>query len=71
MKHLIIVLTVLFLGTAPTFADDDSHHHEDLTAEQFGTVHFPVSCTAAAQTEFEQGIALLHSFWYERAQATF
>jgi tetratricopeptide (TPR) repeat protein len=71
MKRLCILLTILFLGAAPTFADDDSHHHEDLTAEQFGTVHFPVSCNAAAQKEFEQGVALLHSFWYERAQATF
>ena len=72
MKRLLILSTILWLATAaPIFSDDDSHHHEDLTAEQFGTVRFPVSCNAAAQKQFEQGVALLHSFWYERAQATF
>jgi tetratricopeptide (TPR) repeat protein len=71
MKRWFLLLTILTLASAPALADDESHHHEDPTAEQFGTVHFPVSCNAAAQKQFEQGVALLHSFWYERAQATF
>jgi tetratricopeptide (TPR) repeat protein len=52
-------------------AADDGHHHEDLTAEQLGTVHFPVSCTASSQKAFERGVALLHSFWYEEAEKEF
>jgi hypothetical protein len=46
---------------------DEGQHHEALTQEQLGTVHFPVSCTAEAQKNFEKGVALLHSFWYEEA----
>jgi hypothetical protein len=50
---------------------DESYHHEDLTAEQLGTVHFPVSCSASSQKAFERGVALLHSFWYEEAEKEF
>jgi len=50
---------------------DETHHHEDLTAEQLGTVHFPVSCAASVQKPFERGVALLHSFWYEEAEKEF
>lgn len=50
---------------------DEGHHHEDLTTEQLGTVHFPVSCTAPSQKAFERGVALLHSFWYEEAEKEF
>jgi len=52
-------------------AADEGHHHEELTQEQLGTVHFPVSCTPEAQKTFEKGLALLHSFWYEEAEKTF
>jgi hypothetical protein len=52
-------------------AGDEGHHHEELTQEQLGTVHFPVSCTPDAQKSFEKGVALLHSFWYEESEKTF
>jgi hypothetical protein len=51
----------------PALANDDGHHHEALTPQQLGTVHFPVSCAADVQEPFERGVALLHSFWYEEA----
>ncbi len=41
------------------------HHHE------VGQVNFPVSCSFGAQKEFEHGVALLHSFWYDEAAKTF
>jgi hypothetical protein len=50
---------------------DEGHHHEDLTAEQLGTIHFPVSCSASVQKPFERGVALLHSFWCEEAEKEF
>ena len=36
-----------------------------------GRVDFPVSCTEAVQPEFNRGVALLHSFFYEEARRIF
>ena len=47
-------------------ADDQHHGTHDL-----GHVHFPVSCSAAAQNTFDRGVALLHSFWYDEAERSF
>src|ERR1700739_4757149 len=71
MKRLVLILTAvcLFVHTAP--ADDDTHHHEDMTPEQLGTVHFPTTCVIEVQAQFERGVALLHSFWYEEAEKQF
>jgi len=70
MRKLIWVLCIATAFSGAAFADE-GHHHEELTQEQLGTVHFPVSCTPDAQKTFEKGIALLHSFWYEEAEKTF
>ena len=70
MRKLIWVLCIAAAFSGAAVADE-GHHHEELTQEQLGTVHFPVSCTADAQKTFEKGIALLHSFWYEEAEKTF
>jgi len=69
MRKLIWVLCIAsaFSGAAA----DEGHHHEELTQEQLGTVHFPVSCTPEAQKIFEMAVALLHSFWYEEAEKAF
>jgi hypothetical protein len=70
MRKLIWALCITTAFFSAAFADED-HHHEELTQEQLGTVHFPVSCTPDAQKTFEKGVALLHSFWYEEAEKTF
>jgi len=36
-----------------------------------GQVHFPTSCAAAVQPDFDRAVAMLHSFWYGEAQKTF
>jgi hypothetical protein len=54
----------------PTLADE-GHHHDDLNEQQFGAVHFPTSCAPRVQKTFEHGVALLHSFAFETAEATF
>ena len=70
MRRLCFAICLLVFFSFPTFADE-GHHHEDLTPDQIGEVHFPVSCAAAVQKPFERGIALLHSFWYEEAEKEF
>src|ERR1700689_374553 len=68
MRTLIcLCLAAVFCGAALA----DEGHHDELTQQQLGTVHFPVSCTPDAQKTFEKGVALLHSFWYEEAEKTF
>src|SRR5579863_4273684 len=73
MKYFAWLLLLSLSFTLVAFADDDKehHHHEDLNETQLGTVHFPVSCSAAVQHPFERGVALLHSFWYEEAEKEF
>ena len=70
MKHAALLVAVTSLFAVLAFADE-THHHEDLTVEQLGTVHFPVSCAVSVQKPFERGVALLHSFWYEEAEKQF
>src|SRR6202140_1889212 len=69
MQKLIWILCVAAAFSGVAAADDG--HHDELTQEQLGTVHFPVACTPGAQKTFEKGVALLHSFWYEEAEKTF
>jgi hypothetical protein len=70
MRKLIWVVCIAVACCVWAAADED-HHHEELTLDQLGTVHFPVSCTPEAQKSFAKGVALLHSFWYEEAEKTF
>jgi len=70
MRKLTWILWIV-AGLSCIAVADEGHHHEELTQEQLGTVHFPVSCTPEAQKGFEKGVALLHSFWYEEAEKAF
>src|SRR5918992_1575817 len=38
---------------------------------RLGQVRFPVSCSVAAQKQFDHALAALHSFWYEEALRAF
>src|SRR2546428_2077316 len=64
----LAVPVVLWLGVVGRLAAQEPHPHQ---AEALGRVVFRVSCTPEAQTRFERAVALLHSFWYERAGAPF
>src|SRR5689334_17740293 len=48
----------------------ENHQHEHGAGEKVGQVHFPISC-AAAQVDFDRAVAMLHSFWYEKAGDAF
>ena len=53
---------------APGDETDDHAHH---AMDKLGTVEFPVSCKPAAQAEFNKATALLHSFWFAPAIASY
>ena len=67
------LLCLALLCAVPALAQDDdemhAHHHD--ADEQLGTVSFPVSCSPASQQAFNRGVALMHSFQYEDAEAQF
>ena len=74
MKHLATEFLLAFLSfQLAVFGQSDAHdHHADtLRAEQYGSVHFPIACSGQVQQGFERGMAMLHSFEYEDAAATF
>jgi hypothetical protein len=59
----LIAAILLTLGASGSIAQ--GHRHG--SGEKLGTVHFATSCNAAAQKEFNQAVALLHSFQFSRA----
>ena len=72
MKTLkVVLLAFVSLSLAPRllFAQKPQHHHD--ADEKLGAVSFPTSCAPAVQSQFERGLALLHSFEYEVADAQF
>ncbi|MGH9517168.1 MAG: tetratricopeptide repeat protein [Terriglobales bacterium] len=71
MKIYALLLAFCLCASNLLKADDEGHHHEELTEAQVGIVHFPSSCLAAEQKPVERGVAMLHSFWYEEAEKQF
>jgi tetratricopeptide (TPR) repeat protein len=70
LSPFIALLVSILALTIPLVAQEN-HRHDDLTEQQLGTVHFPISCAPQVQKAFERGVALLHSFAFETAEATF
>jgi len=62
----IVVLCTAFL--APAFAQ---HEHPAGDPTKLGKVSFPVSCDPSVRQQFSSAVAMLHSFWYEKASDTF
>jgi hypothetical protein len=62
---LLRVLGFTLLLAAPALTQE--HEHPSAPGEKLGTVHFATSCAAAAQPQFDRGVALLHSFEFASA----
>jgi hypothetical protein len=62
-RLLLYVSLFVLLGVSSGMAHQQS--------EQLGQVHFAVSCSTAAQPQFDRAVALLHSFWYSEAVKAF
>lgn len=61
---------LLLIGAAGAWAHDEAGGGSG-DPEELGEVNFPVSCTPAAQQEFNRGMALFHSFWFDPAKQAF
>lgn len=64
----LIIAGAWLTFVAPALAQ---HEHPAGEPEKLGKVNFPVSCDAAVQPQFNSAVAMLHSFWYEKATEAF
>ena len=75
MKRLAFIPPVLLVGVCVAFLPlavaQHEHEHPAGNPEKLGKVTFPVSCDASVQPQFTSAVAMLHSFWYEKASTTF
>jgi tetratricopeptide (TPR) repeat protein len=64
MTRAAFVLAIVFVVSASAAAQHEQHN-------QLGQVTFPTSCSPNVQAEFERGVAMLHSYWFNYAGKTF
>lgn len=71
---LLLVSSLLaFSPTSHGQQAEHDHEHDAPSAAQIGStdVHFATSCDASTAENFNRGVALLHSFWFDEAIRTF
>jgi tetratricopeptide (TPR) repeat protein len=67
MKHSRALIVSMFVVSAAVFVAAQAQHDHGNPTGQLGTVHFTTSCSKAVTSEFDRGVALLHSFWFSAA----
>src|ERR1700720_4468493 len=67
----LVIAGAWLTGTMSVVAQHEQHEHPAGEPEKLGKVNFPVSGDAAVQQQFNRAVAMLHSFWYERAEQEF
>ncbi len=73
MSRLKLIRIALFVGACSVFLPlaVAQHEHPSGDPARLGNVSFPVSCDPSVQPQFSSAVAMLHSFWYEKAKETF
>ena len=73
MKRLTLTSTVLLAGLCTAFMPPACAQHEHPAGDvsKLGKVNFPVSCEQSVLSQFNSAVAMLHSFWFEKASETF
>jgi len=73
MKRLTFTSVLLIIGVCAAFVSPTVAQHEHPAGDptKLGKVSFPVSCDPSVQPQFSSAVAMLHSFWYEKASDTF
>ncbi len=67
----LLLVTLAAFSASPGGAGDTTEPRGLGDLGKVGTVEFPTSCDPAVQKEFERGLALLHSFFYQEARRVF
>lgn len=73
MKQFTFLSMVLLAGVCAAFVTPAVAQHEHPAGDpgKLGKVNFPISCDPSVQPQFSSAVAMLHSFWYEKASDTF
>lgn len=73
MERITFICVVLLAGVCAAFVPPAVVQHERPASEsgKLGKVSFSVSCEPSVQPQFNSVVAMLHSFWYEKASDTF
>src|SRR5262249_51156138 len=67
---LKISLALILAGAVSLLQAQDEHAGHNFTND-FGKVHFAISCSPAAQQQFDRAVAMLHSFLYPETEKAF
>ena len=67
----LVIACAWLTGAMSVVAQHEQHEHPAGEPEKLGKVNFPVSCDAGLQLQFNRAVAMLHSFWYEKANEEF
>jgi hypothetical protein len=73
MKRIPFIWMVLLMGVCGAFVPPAVAQHEHPAGDpgKLGKVSFSVSCEPSVQPQFSSAVAMLHSFWYEKAGDAF
>lgn len=73
MNRLTFISMMLLAGLWAVFVAPVVAQHEHPAGDpgKLGKVSFAISCDPAVQAQFTSAVAMLHSFWYEKANDTF
>ena len=71
MKRLAALCMCILLAPSAAWAQTEQHQHTGLAPKDIGTVNFETSCGPAVKTQFNEAVALLHSFWFAESRAIF
>lgn len=62
--RLSLYAVLVFSVAALSLPQANEHGASGARSKRFGAVHFPVSCSPAAQAQFDTAVSVLHSFYY-------
>ena len=71
MKQWILVPCMCLGLVAPSQVWAQHEQHSGLAPKDIGTVSFETSCNPATTKQFNEAVALTHSFWFPEARAAF
>ena len=71
MKQFTVICCICLGLVMPSTTWAQHEQHGGMAPKDIGTVSFETSCNPATKTQFNEAVALLHSFWFPESRAAF